>query len=39
MVDMQHAALRRFVDITSGFGVQADNLPVPKCSTGRVHVD
>jgi hypothetical protein len=39
MVDMQHADLRRFVDITNRFGVQLDDLPVPKCNTGRVHVD
>ena len=39
MVVIQHTALRRFVDITSGFGVHLDNVPVPRCNTGRVHVD
>jgi hypothetical protein len=39
MTDMQHAALRRVVDITSGFGVQLDDLPVPKCNTGMVLVE
>ena len=39
MVAIQHAALRRSVDITSGFGIQLDNMPVSRCSIGTVRVD